>query len=174
MFIIGGKYIVVHLRNWHWQAKNITLDVWFDVFTKLFEERDDFSIVTIGGPTDHTVDHPNFVDLRNDKLTSQQMMLLCESAQCFVGIDSGPFQCAAASNTHIVALLTHLLPERIVPDRKWLRGYEVTAISTNEDCRGCNDRQQHPVRHVNCEKGDYPCTRNFDTQAIAEAILKQL
>jgi ADP-heptose:LPS heptosyltransferase len=168
------RYIVVHMRNWHWQAKNIALSVWFDVFVKLFEERDDFSIVTIGGPTDHTLDHPNFVDLRNSNLTSQQMMLLCDSAKCFVGIDSGPFHCAAASKTHIVALLTHLKTERIIPERKWMKGYDVTAIETLEDCRGCNDRQPLPVRQIACEKGNYPCTTNFDTQAIANAILKTL
>jgi ADP-heptose:LPS heptosyltransferase len=172
---IKGKYIVVHMRNWHWQAKNISMEVWFDLFVKLFEENPDLKIVTIGGPTDHSVEHPNFIDLRGTGvLTSQQMMLLCETAQCFVGIDSGPMQCAAASNTHIVALLTHLRPERIIPDRKWERGYEVSVIETNEDCKGCADRQQLPVRQINCEKGNYPCTNNFDTQAIAEAILKTL
>lgn len=168
------KYIVVHMRNWHWQAKNISLDVWFDLFVKLFEERDDFKVVTVGGPTDHTVEHPNFVDVRNENLTLQQMKLLCDTASCFVGIDSAPFQCAAASDTQIVALLTHLRPERIVPDRKWQRGNNVTVIQTNEECRGCADRQQLPVRQINCEKGSYPCTNNFDTQAIADAILKTL
>jgi ADP-heptose:LPS heptosyltransferase len=168
------KYIVVHMRNWHWQAKNISLDVWFDVFTKLFEERDDFKIVTIGGHTDHTVEHPNFVDLRTAGLNSQQMKILCDEAACFVGIDSGPFQCAAASNTHIIALLTHLRPERIIPDRKWERGHNTTVIQTEEECRGCADRQQLPVRQINCQHGDYRCTNNFDTQAIADAILKTL
>ena len=169
------KYIVVHMRNWHWQAKNISLDVWFEIFTKLFEERDDFKIVTIGGPTDHSVEHPNFVDLRGTGvLTSQQMKLLCDDAACFVGIDSAPFQCAAASKTHIVALLTHLRPERIIPYRKWELGNNVTTIQTQEECRGCADRQELPVRQIVCEKGDYPCTRNFDTQAIADAILKKL
>jgi ADP-heptose:LPS heptosyltransferase len=168
------KYIVVHMRNWYWQAKNVSLDVWFEVFAKVFEERDDFKIVTIGGETDHTVEHPNFVDLRNAGLNSQQMKLLCDDAACFVGIDSGPFQCAAASKTHIVALLTHLRPERIIPDRKWQRGYDVTPIQTGEDCRGCADRQQLPVRQIQCEKGDYPCTNNFNTDAIAAAILKTL
>ena len=167
------KYIVVHMRNWHWQAKNIDLAVWFDVFAKLFETRDDFAIVTVGGTTDHTVEHPNFVDLRGE-LNSQEMMLLCNDAAAFVGIDSGPMQCAAASDTNIVALLTHLLPERIMPFRKWDTGYKATAISSSEDCTGCNDRQQHPVRQIVCEKTDYPCTRNFDTNAIAEAILKTL
>jgi ADP-heptose:LPS heptosyltransferase len=101
-------------------------------------------------------------------------MLLCESAQCFVGIDSGPFHCAAASDTNIVSLLTHLKAERIMPERKWLKGYKVTAIETLEDCRGCNDRQALPVRQLVCEKGNHPCTTNFDTQAIATAILKTL
>ena len=168
------NYIVIHMRNWHWQAKNISLDVWYDVFTKLFEVRDDFKIVTIGGPTDHTVEHPNFVDLRNMNLNSQQMMLLCDSAKCFVGIDSGPFQCAAASKTHIVALLTHLEPNLIVPERRWIIGQDVTAIQTREKCRGCNDRQQRPVRQIVCEKDNYPCVNNFDTQLIADSILKTL
>jgi ADP-heptose:LPS heptosyltransferase len=167
------KYIVVHMRNWHWQAKNIDLDVWFEIFAHVFEERDDFKIVTVGGNTDHTVEHPNFVDLRG-KLNSQEMKVLCDGAAAFVGIDSGPMQCAAASNTHLIGLLTHLLPERIMPFRNWDTGYRATAISTLEDCAGCNDRQQHPVRQIVCEKGDYPCTRNFDTGAVAQAILKTL
>jgi ADP-heptose:LPS heptosyltransferase len=168
-----GQYIVVHMRNWHWQAKNITMDVWFEVLAKLFEARDDVKIVTVGGTTDHTVEHPLFVDLRG-KYNSPQLKHLCDQAQCFVGIDSGPFQCAAASDTHIVALLTHLLPERIIPYRKWELGNNCTAISTNEDCAGCNDRQQHPVRQIVCEKGNYPCASNFDTEAIAQSILRTL
>jgi ADP-heptose:LPS heptosyltransferase len=165
---------VVHLRNWHWQAKNISMDVWFDVFVKLFEQHPDLKIVTIGGSTDHTVEHPNFVDLRTAGLNSQQMKLLCDTARCFVGIDSGPFQCAAASDTHLIALLTHLRTERIMPHRKWQLGHNATAIETQEECKGCNDRQQLPVRQIVCEKGNYPCTNNFDTQSIAEAILKTL
>jgi ADP-heptose:LPS heptosyltransferase len=168
------KYIVVHMRNWHWQAKNITMDVWFDVFVKLFESQTDFKVVTVGGLTDYTVEHPNFVDLRGKNLNSQQIKLLCDTACCFVGIDSGPYQCAAASDTHIVSLLTHLEPQRIVPYRKWELGYNTTAIQTQEDCAGCNDRQIRPVRQIVCEKSTYPCTNNFNTQAIADAILKTL
>jgi len=170
---IGDRFVVFHMRNWHWAAKNISMDVWFEVLAKIFEERDDVKIVTVGGNTDHTVEHPNFVDLRG-RYNSPQLKHLCDHAQCFVGIDSGPFQCAAASSTHIVALLTHLLPERIIPYRKWELGNNCTAISTNEDCTGCNDRQQHPVRQIVCEKGDYPCTTNFDTEAIAQSILRTL
>ena len=28
---IGNKFIVVHMRNWHWAAKNITMDVWLSL-----------------------------------------------------------------------------------------------------------------------------------------------
>ena len=170
---IDGDYIVVHLRNWHWQAKNIDMAVWFEVFAQVFEANSDIKIVCVGGSTDHFVDgHPNFIDARDRN--SQQIKSLCDGAQCFVGIDSGPYQCAAASQTHIVSLLTHLLPERIIPYRKWELGYNSTTIPTREDCAGCNDRQTRPIHQIICEKTNFPCTTNFDTTAIADAILKTL
>ena len=164
---IGDKFITVHMRNWHWGAKNISMDVWLEVYAKLFEQRADFKIVCVGGETDFYIeDHPLFVDLRA-KYTSQQLTYLMDHAACFVGIDSGPFHCAAASGTHIVALLTHLHPERIVP-------LGASYVQTNEDCRGCNDDQARPVRQLVCKKGDYPCINNFDTEAITQAILRTL
>jgi ADP-heptose:LPS heptosyltransferase len=169
---IDGDYIVVHMRNWHWQAKNISMDTWFEIFARVFETNDSVKIVCVGGSTDHFVEHPNFVDCRNT--TSQQIKSLCDRARCFVGIDSAPYQCAAASQTHIISLLTHLLPERIVPYRKWEPGYNTTNIQTQEDCAGCNDRQQRPIRQIVCEKNDFPCTRNFNTGDIADAILRTL
>ena len=171
---IGNKFIVVHMRNWHWGAKNISMDIWFDVYAKIFEQTTDFKVVCVGGSTDHAVeDHPLFFDARN-RYNSQQLKYLCDHARCFVGIDSGPFQCAAASSTHIIGLLTHLLPGYIMPYRKRELGYNTTAIPTEENCRGCNSRQARPVRQINCEKTNYPCTNNFDTDTIADAILRQL
>jgi ADP-heptose:LPS heptosyltransferase len=169
---IDGDYFVVHLRNWHWQAKNIDLQVWFDVFAQVFEQRPDIKVVCVGGDTDHYIEHPNFIDARNR--TSQQIKALCDHAQCFVGIDSGPFWCAAASRTHIIGVLTHLLPERIMPERRRDYMYNATAIQTLEDCAGCNDRQARPIRQIVCEKTNFPCTKNFDASAIASAILKTL
>ena len=168
-----GTYIVVHMRNWHWQAKNIDMAVWFEVYAKLFEQAPELKIVVAGGATDHYIEHPNFVDAR-DRFTVQQVKALCDGAACFVGIDSAPYHCAAASSTHIVSLLTHLLPERIVPYRKWQLGYDNTSIQTREDCAGCNDRQQRPIHQIICEKGNFPCTSNFDATAIAQAIIRTL
>lgn len=170
---IQEKFIVVHLRNWAWAAKNISMDIWFDIFGKLFNERTDFKIVCVGGPNDHFVEHPLFVDARG-KFNNQQLKHLCDSAQCFAGIDSGPFHCASASKTHIIALLTHLKPERILPYRKWEFGYNTSEFPTLEDCAGCNDDQVRPVRQVICKKGNTPCTNNFNTDAIAATILKYI
>lgn len=170
---IGNKFIVVHMRQWHWGAKNISMDVWFDIYAKIFEERTDFKVVCVGGSTDNTIEHPLFVDLRG-KYNSQQLKYLCDHAACFVGIDSGPFACAAASSTHIVALLTHLHSSRILPYRNGIMGDNCTAIPTQEDCAGCNDTQQRPVRQLVCPKINFPCTSNFNTQKIADTILATL
>lgn len=171
---IGSKYIVVHMRNWHWPSKNVDLNTWFAVYEQLFEHTTDYKVVTVGGPTDYSVkDHPLFVD-RCGQYNSQQMKLLCDSAACFVGIDSGPFQCAAASSTHIVALLTHLHPDRILPYRNATKGYRCTAVQTDIDCRGCNDTQRRPVRQLDCVHGDFRCSKSFDATAIADAIIKTL
>lgn len=168
------KYIVVHMRNWHWQAKNISMDVWMDTFVKLFEITTNFKIVCVGADTDHFIEeHPLFVDARS-AFNVQQLKHLCDTAACFVGIDSAPYHCASASNTHIIALLTHLLPERILPFRKFDFANNATAMQTLEDCAGCNDRQQRPIRSIVCEKTSYPCVNNFDTSAIASAILGTL
>lgn len=168
-----SPYIVVHMRNWHWPAKNITLDVWAGIFERLFNERTDFKIVCVGGPTDFTLEHPLFVDAR-EKYNSQQLKHLCDYAKCFVGIDSGPFWCAAASKTHIVGLFTHLKAEHIMPHRCLDTNWNSTAICTEESCGGCNERQKTPVRFINCEHNDYRCAGNFNLDRIADAILKQL
>lgn len=166
---IADKFIVVHMRNWHWAAKNVSLDVWFSVYEKLFTERTDFTIVCAGGLTDHFIEaHPNFYDVRG-RYTVQQLKYLCDHAQAFVGLDSAPYWCAAASRTHIIALLTHLRAERILPYNK-----DCTAIATLEDCHGCNDDQARPVAQLICKKNTTPCTSNFDTDAIANAILSKL
>lgn len=165
----GDKFIVVHMRNWHWGAKNINMEVWFDILLKLFDVRVDFTVVCVGGPTDNNVDHPLIFDARA-KYTDQQLKYLCDHAACFVGIDSAPFWCASASSTHVIGLLTHLHPERIMPTCAG----GATAVPTLEDCRGCNDVQKTPVRQIVCSKGNTPCTNNFDTTAIAQAILETL
>ena len=168
-----GPFFAVHMRNWHWALKNIDVDIWCDVFARVFEKNADTKIVCVGGPTDIALEHPLIVDARA-KYTPQQLAYFLNSAKCFVGIDSGPFQIATASDTHVIGLLTHNPPENIMPIRKFDAGWNSTAIQAEIDCVGCNVKQARPVRGINCVHGDFRCNKLFDTQKIADAILEQL
>jgi hypothetical protein len=41
------RYIVVHMRNWHWELKNMNLQTWFDVYAQVFEQHDDIKVVQL-------------------------------------------------------------------------------------------------------------------------------
>jgi ADP-heptose:LPS heptosyltransferase len=170
---IAGPFFAVHMRQWHWPLKNIDVDVWADIFARVFEQRTDVKIVTVGGPTDYSLEHPLIFNA-NAKYTPQQLKYLLDHARCFVGIDSGPFQIAGASQTHVIGLLTHNPPKNIMPIRKLDPTWNWTAIQADIDCVGCNTKQQRPVRQVVCQHGDYRCNRLWDTKRIADTILKQL
>jgi len=159
------KFIVVHIRQWYWPLKNMSWDTWYEVFERVFTERTDLKIVCVGTNQDGCVEHPLFVDAR-DKLSVQQQKLLMDAAQCFVGIDSGPYHIAAASKVPIISLHTHLLPERIIPKNKFC-----VSIMSSVDCVGCNDVQQRPIRQVLCKHGDFRCKDNFDAKKISSNIL---
>ena len=168
-----GPFFAVHMRNWHWALKNIELDIWVDIFTRVFGVRTDHKIVFVGGPTDLALEHPLMFDARA-RYTPQQLKYLLDHADCFVGIDSGPFNIAGASDTHVIGLLTHNPPENIMPIRKFDAGWNSTAIQANVDCVGCNVTQARPVRGIVCKHGDFRCNKSWDTQKIADAILEQL
>lgn len=167
---LGAPFVAIHMRHWHWDLKNIKMDVWFDVLAKVFEVRSDFKIVTVGGPTDFTIEgHPLIVNA-NGKFKPTELRPVLDHAACFVGIDSGPFHVAAASNAPIVALLSHVRPEYIMPHR----GINDQYIQASVPCVGCHERQPLPVASIRCEPGDFPCNRLWDTQEIANAILTKL
>jgi ADP-heptose:LPS heptosyltransferase len=161
-------YIVVHIRQWHWPLKNMSWDTWYAVFEQIFSARTDIKIVCVGTAQDGYVEHPLFVDAR-DQLSVQQQKLLMNNARCFVGTDSGPYHIASASTTNIISLHTHLLPDRILP-----RDQNAVAILSGVDCVGCNDNQQRPVRQVICKHGDFRCKDSFDATKIANNILELL
>jgi len=162
------RYIVIHIRQWYWALKNMSWDTWYAVFEQLFTERTDFKIVCVGSAQDGFVEHPLFVDAR-DRLNIQQQKLLMDHAECFVGIDSGPYHIAACATTNIVSLHTHLLPDRIMPQNRL-----VIPVLSGVDCVGCNDVQARPVRQVVCKHGDFRCSTSFDADKIAKSILEFL
>lgn len=171
---IDGDFIAVHMRRWHWELKNIDPVIWVDVFNKVFEAKPNIKIVCVGGTTDFYIDgNPQIIDGRHIHSPGALSYLL-DHAKCFVGIDSGPFHIAGASETHIIALLSHMYPEKVLPYRNHTYGANCEVIQAKVDCVGCHSRQQRPVRQIVCERGDFACNKLWDTDAIAKAIISKL
>ena len=171
---IGGDFIAVHMRRWHWELKNIDPVIWMEVFNRLLPVNPDLKIVCVGGGTDYFLEgSPNVIDGRNIG-TPGMLSAVLDHAKCFVGIDSAPMHIAGASEAPIVALLSHMSPEKVLPYRDHTTGAKCTVIQASVDCVGCHSRQQRPVRQIVCERGDYACNKLWDVDAIANAIIQYL
>lgn len=170
---IGPKFIAVHMRQWHWELKNIKQEVWLDVFAKLFEQTIDYKIVFVGGSTDGAIEHPLMINTCG-RYNPQELKYLLDHAACFVGIDSGPYAIATASSTPIVALLSHMQPSTIIPIRANSKGFNSLVVQADLECVGCYERQQRPVSQIVCERGDYACNKTWDTDNIVKAITNYL
>jgi ADP-heptose:LPS heptosyltransferase len=171
---IGAPFIAVHMRRWHWEMKNIDPAIWLSTFDAIFEANQDVKIVCVGGPTDFFPEgHPRVIDGRGI-YNPGSLSYLLDHAKCFVGIDSGPFHIAGTSETHIVALLSHMYPEKVLPFRNGVMGHNCTVVQAKVDCLGCHSRQQRPIRRIVCERGDFACNKLWDVAEIANAIVKQL
>jgi ADP-heptose:LPS heptosyltransferase len=137
----------------------------------IFENTTEYKIVCVGGETDFAVDHPLVVNY-NGRYSPAELTYLLDHAECFVGIDSGPFHCAGASSTPILALLNHVHPEYILPYRNGTLGSNCHVIQAAVDCLGCHARQAVPVRSIKCEKNNFPCNSTWDGKQISKKILE--
>lgn len=170
---IGDKFIAVHMRQWHWELKNIKPEVWLDIFAKLFETTIDYKIVFVGGQTDGAIEHPLMINTCG-RYSPQELKCLLEHAACFVGIDSGPYAIATTTKTPMVSLLSHMPPSTIIPIRDNTNGLNALVVQADLECVGCYERQQRPVSQIICERGDYACNKTWDTDKIVRAITNYL
>lgn len=166
---VSDQYIVVHMRNWHWGAKNISMNVWNSVFEKLYDSRIDFNVICVGGGTDFSLDAPPLVYDMRGKFTPHQLKYLIEKSICFVGPDSLPYHCAVGTGKAI-GLFTHI-DENTLYGYPSVFGVDRYAVETKATCRNCYFRQETPVRQIKCDTNDFRCTEEFDTDAIAKLVL---
>lgn len=170
---INGEFICIHMRNWYWDLKNIKLEVWLDVVNELYKQHPNLKIVAVGGETDYCMELPHMIDARV-RFSPGELCYLMDHAKCFVGIDSAPLHIAGASETGIVALLSHMYPNKVLPYRNGQMGDRCEVVQANVDCLGCHSRQARPVRQIVCERQDFACNRLWDTAKIVSAIQKFL
>jgi ADP-heptose:LPS heptosyltransferase len=169
---IGTDYIVVHMRRWAWENKNIDPVTWNSLFDQLHKKYPNTKIVSVGAQYDYRVPHDNpaFVDLV-EQLSIGEIQYLISQARAFVGPDSGPFHIAGTTLTPVVALISHLLPEQILPWRAGEFGKGITVITSDVPCIGCYARQTPPVRQLNCENPvAWACSKSFDSKKIFQSL----
>jgi ADP-heptose:LPS heptosyltransferase len=173
---IGSDFVVIHMRRWAWENKNIDLETWSAVFTRIQDKYPDTKIVAIGAKYDYTV--PNepdkYINLVG-QLSIGEIQYLISRARAFVGPDSGPFHIAGTTKTPVVALISHLLPEQILPWRDNEFGKGITVVTSDVSCLGCYSRQAPPVRELKCEnEQQFVCSKSFDNLKIFNALEKIL
>jgi ADP-heptose:LPS heptosyltransferase len=169
---IGSDYIVVHMRRWAWENKNIDLEIWSSLFTRLQNKYPGVKIVSVGAKYDYTVP-PNTTEFINlvGQLSVGEIQYLISRARAFVGPDSGPFHIAGTTTTPIVALISHLLPEQILPWRGGEFGKDITVVLSDVSCTGCYARQTPPVNNLTCEnETQWACSKSFDNLKIFNAL----
>ena len=168
---IKSRYIVVHMRRWAWENKNVDVNTWGNFFTLMNHHYPDVKIVSVGAQYDYrATDIMNGVDLV-DQLSIGDICTLMSKAECFVGGDSGPYHIASASVVPIVALLSHMRPSQILPWRGGVFGHNVTVVQSDVPCAGCYSRQTPPIRNLVCEAEEkWVCAKKFNPEAIFNAV----
>jgi ADP-heptose:LPS heptosyltransferase len=169
----GDNYVVVHMRRWAWENKNVDPNTWTMMFAWLEAKHPDVKIVSVGAQYElraPTAQGTHYVDL-NEQLSMGEIKHLISRAKCFIGGDSGPYHVAGTTSTPIIALLSHLAPEQILPWRGGEFGKDVHVVQSAVPCVGCYARQTAPVRSLVCENPvQWACAKSF----VVEDIFKEL
>jgi ADP-heptose:LPS heptosyltransferase len=106
-----------------------------------------------------------------DQLSLGEIQYLISQARGFIGPDSGPFHIAGTTKTPIVALISHLLPEQILPWRDGEFGKDITVVLSDVPCVGCYARQKPPVNNLTCENDQqWACNRAYDNLKMFQAM----
>jgi heptosyltransferase III len=173
---INAPYMVFHMRRWAWENKNMDPAMWTMLMAWAEAAYPTMKIISVGSQYDMKVpsglDSTRYVDLV-DQLSLGEIRHLIANARAFVGGDSGPYHIACTTDTPIVALLSHLAPEQILPWRDGEFGKNVHVVNSQVPCTGCYARQKTPVRNLICEQPkekEWLCNRSFDFQEITSTL----
>ena len=173
---VNKRYAVFHMRRFAWENKNVDPKTWTMLLAWLEAAYPDLTLVTVGAQYDMRMpgtQGPRYVDLV-EQLSLGEIRHLIAGAEFFIGGDSGPYHIAATTDTPIVALLSHLAPEQILPWRDGEFGKNVHVVKSKVPCTGCYSRQVAPVRFLTCEQTEkddqWMCNRMFDFAEITQEL----
>jgi hypothetical protein len=163
------------MRQWAWENKNMDPVMWTMVMAWIEASYPDVTMISVGSQYDSRMPHGEgirYVDMV-EQLSLGEIRHLIDGAEFFIGGDSGPYHIAATTSTPIVALLSHLAPEQILPWRDGEFGKGVHVVQSKVSCVGCYARQTPPVRNLVCEQPadqQWLCNKSFDFNQITQEL----
>lgn len=162
----NGEYVVLHMRQHTWPSRNMPVDFWQNLVSKLIEEYD-VNIVQIGGTHEIAFDGHERLFNALGKFTIQQLRCLMDMSSCYIGVDSATLHVAASSGSPIVGMFTSANHEFRKP-----LGHEgmFTPIIPRIDCYGCQEFVPAPCTTFNCKVGTVDCVNKFDVEDIVKAV----
>jgi ADP-heptose:LPS heptosyltransferase len=151
-------YVVMHCRNDSWPSRNLPKTFWQTIADSV-----NYTVVVVGSGSDLVLE--GCLDLRN-KLNIQQLKVIIEHAQAFIGVDSAPMHIANTTMTPTVGLFTNALSQNRQP--LWAKPW--WGIDTPLTCGGCLHRRPAPVTEYHCELTQPDCVNSFDPNEIINII----
>jgi len=161
------NYVVIHMRQHDWPAKNLRPEFYKDVIDRILNNTS-LNIIQVGGS--HELAFTGNERLINDlgKYSIQEMKCLISNAKAFIGMDSGLMHVAACTPAPIIALFSICKEEVRRPLRKDAKFYPIKA---NIDCYGCLEHLPIPTTTFYCRKETTPCVDAFNADEIMNALL---
>lgn len=165
--IKDDNFIVVHIHQGGWPAKNLPIDFWSDMIENILDNTDT-TVVQVGMPNEMAFDGDDRLVNALGKFNIPQLAALISKSKLYVGVDSGPTHVAGTTKTPIACFYTAARAEYLKPLRK--EG-SFTAFEADIECYGCRENILPPKIDFVCQRGDVDCVNRFDIDAVNETIL---
>jgi len=169
---IKAKYLVIHMRRDTWPSRNLNEDTWRSIVEGILNSTD-LTIVQVGSSHEISFDHnPRLINMLN-KLTVQQLKLIIENSECYVGIDSGTLHIAASTDAPIVAVFTSAHHQFRQPLGRNNNSIFIP-VTPSLDCYGCQSRLPPPITGVICPVGDPyspPCKDSIPVDKLIKSVI---
>lgn len=117
------------------------------------------------------MDTRNCIDL-TDKLELNDVIYLAQNALGFIGIDNGLMHLSSFSETHGIWGFTSVKPNRRLPYRHGVLGWNTTVIEPKSNCKYCQERVIYDHSFKSCLNGNRECVFTLDPNDFVNALNK--
>jgi ADP-heptose:LPS heptosyltransferase len=161
-----GNFIVIHMRHFTWPSRNLKVEFYQDLITKILTDTD-LNIVQIGKVGE--ISFSGSDRLINDlgKYSLHEVKCLIEKAKAFICTDGGLLHVGATTDTPMLAFFTSCKADYrkpLKPSAKFI------PIEANIPCYGCQESNPAPCTQFVCSRHDVACVDTFCSDQIVAQL----